>query len=375
VRATLSPDLQSEIEFGLDQSDTSLDDVRDNVAMFLEQGKRWRGDPEEELTRIRAAAEQQEPVEAPGLAAAAKHEVEALESMWHGDWKSASEKLHLAASALTSFPVARGYQATLFFRAAVAMDKAARETSDPELSTRADALAAQAMDAAKPATWMAAFLPFEGRQALPSSPQLLSAATRLSTYIDEASSAVKLKAKFEKMLDGLSQVDHKEYEPALTQLGLFLGAYAFKPTGNSRTDSAWCWDETQWISVEAKSEHKIEGVIGVTDTLQVNGHLALVSEDRGVAVPAVSAAVMVSPRTLVHKDAIAVAGMNSYRVTPDDMRALATEVERMWAGMQVLVRIKVPSERVDGAIKLMEQHYLRPEDVFDRLTVTRIGEV
>lgn len=375
VRATLSPDLQSEIEFGLDQSDTSVEDVLENVAMFLDQGKQWRGDPEGELARIRAAAEQKEPVEAAGLSAAAKHEVEALESMWNRDWKSASEKLHLAASALSSYPTAKGYQATLFFRAAVNMDRASRDTGDKELAARADALAAQAVDAAKPATWMSAFLPFEGRQALAPSPQALSAAARLSSYIGEVGSSAKLQTKFEDMLGGLSQIDHKAYEPALTQLGLFLGAHAFKPTGNSRTDSAWCWDETQWISVEAKSEHKSDGVIGVTDTLQVNGHLALVAEDRGVDIPANSAAVMVSPRTLVHKDAIAVAIDRSYRVTPDDMTALASEVERMWAGMQVLARIKVPSDRTDGVIKLLEQHRLRPEDIFDRLTVTHIGEV
>jgi hypothetical protein len=192
VRRTLSPDLQSEIEFGLEQSETSLEDVRENVAMFLEQGKKWRGDPEEELAKIRAVAEQKEPVVAPGLADAAKHEVEALESMWNGDWKSASEKLHLAASALTSYPAARGYQATLFFRAAVTMDKASRDTNDNELAARADALAVQAVDAAKPATWMAAFLPFEGRQALAPSPQLLSAAARLSAYIDEINGPAKL---------------------------------------------------------------------------------------------------------------------------------------------------------------------------------------
>lgn len=375
VRATLSPDLQSEIEFGLDQSETSLADVRENVAIFLEQGKQWRRDFEEELTKIRAAAEQREPYEAPGLAAAARHEVEALESMWNGDWKAASERLHLAATALTSYPAARGYQATLFFRAAVAMEAASRGTSDNELGARADALAAQAVDAAKPATWMSAFLPFEGRQASAPSPQLLSAAARLSGYIDEVGSPAKLKTKFEAMLHGLSQIDHKSYEPALTQLGLLVGAHAFKPTGNSRTDSAWCWDETQWISVEAKSEHKTEGVIGVTDTLQVNGHLALVAEDKRVEVPAVSAAVMVSPRTLVHKDAIAVADDNSFRVTPDDMSALARDVERMWAALQVLVRIKVPSDRTDGVMKVLQEHRLRPEDIFDRLTVTRIGEV
>jgi hypothetical protein len=295
--------------------------------------------------------------------------------MWNRDWKSAAEKLNLAASQLASYPTTRGYQATLFFRAAVAMDKAARDMGDKELETRADALATQAVNAAKPATWMTAYLPFEGREALPASPQLLSAAARLSTYIDEAGSPAKLQTRFETMLAGLSQVDHKAYEPALTQLGLFLGAHAFKPTGDSRTDSAWCWDETQWISVEAKSEHKTDGVIGVTDTLQVSGHLALVAEDRGTEIPAISAAVMVSPRTLVHKDAIAVARDNSYRVTPDDIAALASEVERMWAGLQVLSRIKVPSERTDGVIKLLEQYRLRPEDVFDRLTVTRIGDV
>ncbi|MFX8523778.1 hypothetical protein ABTM10_19930, partial [Acinetobacter baumannii] len=85
----------------------------------LEQGKQWRSDPEEELARIRAAAVQHEPAEAPGLAEAAKHEVEAMERMWNADWKAASEKLHLAATALTSYPAVRGYQATLLFRAAV----------------------------------------------------------------------------------------------------------------------------------------------------------------------------------------------------------------------------------------------------------------
>lgn len=375
VRATLSADLQSEIEFGLDQSDMSVEDVRENVAMFLEQGKQWRSTAEEELTKIRADARQTEPVEAPGLSAAAKHEVEALESMWNGDWKAASEKFHLAASALTSYPAARGYQATLLFRSAVAMEKASRAAGDEEMAASADALASQAVDAAKPATWMAALLPFDGRKMIAPSPQLHSAAVRLSAYIDEVGSPAKLRTRFETMLEGLSIIDHKAYEPALTQLGQFLGAYAFKPTGDSRTDSAWCWDDVQWISVEAKSEHKPDGLIGVTDTLQVNGHLKLVAEDRGVPVPAVSAAVMVSPRTLVHKDAIVVADEDSYRASPIDVLALATETERLWEGVQLMRNIKVPSERVNGIVKLLRQHRLSPEDVFDRLTATRIGEV
>ncbi len=131
-------------------------------------------------------------------------EVEALESMWNGDWKAASEKFHLAASVLTSYPAARGYQATLLFRSAVAMEKASRDAHDHDMAATADALATQAVDAAKPATWMAALLPFEGRQAQAPERQLLSAAVRLSTYIDEVGSPVKLKAKVETMMEGLS---------------------------------------------------------------------------------------------------------------------------------------------------------------------------
>ena len=56
---------------------------------------------------------QQEPAEAPGLAEAAKHEVEAMERTWTEDWKAASEKLHLAAAALTSYPAVQGYQRRL----------------------------------------------------------------------------------------------------------------------------------------------------------------------------------------------------------------------------------------------------------------------
>ena len=375
VRATMSPDLQSEIEFGLDQSETTADEVRENVEMFLEQGKKWRSTAESELTEIRSEAQQLKPVAAVGLAAAAKYEVESLERMWNEDWKSASEKLHLAATELNSYPLAKGYQATLLFRAAVAMDKASRAAGSFEMATAADALAAHAVDAAKPATWMTSFLPFGGRQSPAPSPQLLNAAERLSVYIVGAGSSAKLKTKFETMAQGLAQIDHAAYEPALTQLGAFLGADAEKPQGDSRTDSAWCWGEEQWITLEAKSEHKLDGAIGVTDTLQVNGHLRLLAEDRNAPIPRNSAAVMVSPRTVVKRDALAVAAESSYRVTPRDISALATETERLWEGLQVLRNVKDSNERIDGIVLQLLQHRLRPEDILDRLTTTRIGEV
>src|SRR6185312_911056 len=113
------------------------------------------------------------------------------------------------------------------------------------------------------------FLPFSGRLAAAESAPLRSAVDRLSTYIGDIGSSAKLKKTFSDMFAGLAQIDHKDYEPALTALGKFLGADAFKPTGDARTDSAWCWDDVLWVTLEAKSEHKPKGTIGIDDVRQI----------------------------------------------------------------------------------------------------------
>lgn len=41
--------------------------------------------------------------------------------------------------------------------------------------------------------------------------------------------------------------------------------------------------------------------------------------------------------------------------------------------MQVLVRIKIPSEQTDGVIKLLEQDRIRAEDIIERCWEPRSG--
>ncbi|MBG6059775.1 hypothetical protein RCH16_003177 [Cryobacterium sp. MP_M5] len=374
VRETLNPGLQAEVLFGLEQSEASVKNIRDNVTAFMTQGKEWRTNAEPEITEISSEVEYKVAPAAPGLANAAKHEVEALERMWHGDWHSASTKTHEAATELNSYPEARGYQATLLFRSAVLMDKASRAAGDPAMAKAADALADQAVRAATPATWMNAFLPFDGRESAAVSAPLASSVQRLSTVIDEVGSAAKLQQTFVDMFEGLSQIDHRAYEPALTSLGMLLGAEAFKPSGDGRTDAAWCWDNELWITLEAKSEHKPAGTIGIDDVRQVNGHLKLVADDRTAAIPARNAAVMISPRTTVKREAMVVADGNAWRVTPTVMVDLATEAERLWVVLQTLRNIKVSDDRRDGIAAALRSARLCPEDILDRLTTVAIGK-
>ena len=373
VRASLDADLQAEVLFGLEQSEASVENVRENVRAFLAQDKEWRTGAEPQITEFRSDIKEKIPAVAGGLAAAAINEVEALERMWHGDWQNAAVRTHVAATALNSFREARGYQGTLLFRAAVLMDKASRLTGDVKLAKIADGLADQAVRAATPATWMNAFLPFSGRQAVPESAPLRSAVDRLSAYIDDVGSSAKLKKTFADMFAGLTQIDHNDFETELTTLGKLLGADAFKPTGDARTDSAWCWDDTLWLTLEAKSEHQPKGTIGVDDVRQINGHLKLVADDRSVAIPSGSAAVMVSPRITVKREAMVVADEKTFRTTPTDILDLASEVERVWLKLHTLRNIKGADDRREGVVAALRDARLTPEDIADRLTVISLG--
>lgn len=84
---------------------------------------------------------------------------------------------------------------------------------------------------------------------------------------------------------------------------------------------------------------------------------------------------MISPRTIVKREAIVIAADTSWRVTPADILALANQTERLWEGLHVLKNISSASDREQSIISLLREHHLRPEDIMDLLTTTRIGEV
>lgn len=375
VTRAFPPELQAEVLFGLDQSETTANDVLENIDAFLEQGTNWRDNAEKAITTYLTSVHHVVPAAADALASAARHEVEAMESQWHEDWKTAADKLHEAATALSSAQDARGYRATLLFRAAVLMDKAGRLREDPALASAADALADQAVRAATPSTWMNSYLPFAGRAAITATPAFNSAVTRLSAYIGDVGSPARLSQIISDTISGLGAIDHNTYEPALSALGTLLGADATKPTGDARTDSQWCWDDHLWLSLEAKSEHVPDGLIGADDVRQVNGHLGLVAHDRAVAaIPTGSAAVMISPRTLVNRTAMALAEPGTWRVTPADVLAVAIDVQRLWAHLQTLRNLPDAKSRRGPVAEALKNARLTPEDLIDRLTSTPLGD-
>jgi hypothetical protein len=374
VTTSLSPDLQAEIEFGLEQSDTSSEEILDNVQSFLNQDTSWHNDAEPEISKAQEELHQTIPSSADPLVKAARHEVSCLEYMWHSDWHRAGDSLHTAAEELSSAPEARGYRAMLLFRSAVLLHKAAREKRDSPLAGSAKALAQQAMQAAAPSQWMAPYMGFLGNDALSSTAPLHSATRQIAARIRELSHPTKMAQNFDSILTGLEAITHKEFEPALILLGDYIGAESSKPTGDGRTDSAWCWGEALWLTLEAKSEHEPDNAIGIDDVRQVSGHLQLVAKDRNSPIPDFSASVLVSPRTRIKRDAAAIAPQHTFRVTPSTLTDLTEEVKKAWSRISTFRGMHDENELLTAVKSALREHRITPEEILERLTSIPLSE-
>ena len=109
-RQYFHPELQAELEFGVDQSiESSYKDLIENYEIFIENGEDWE-DVNSEIVDIRGEKTQ---LAFPGiddLSKSVSHEIEYVKSLWDGDFKQA---LHHAEAALgtLSHKELKGYRA------------------------------------------------------------------------------------------------------------------------------------------------------------------------------------------------------------------------------------------------------------------------
>ena len=167
----------------------------------------------------------------------------------------------------------------------------------------------------------------------------------------------------------LNSTDHSTYEPALTKLGLLLGADAFKPKDNGRCDSAWCYDNHLWLAIEAKSEHTPGGSISHDEIRQANGQLQLLAADREQSTPPESSVeIIVSPRSTVHPDGMTIANSDVHVVKPQTVLQLAADASRAWE------RLLTSSVGLSGVTlrehieEVFTSYGILPSRVRDRLT-------
>lgn len=375
VREAMDPELQAEIEFGLENSRTDAMITIGNVDAFLAHDERWQEGAEPALAEFGRAASRELPQGTQRFAAAVAHEIDACTHARHGDFEQASAAARRAADALGGDDATRPYRAFWLYFAAMWLDEAGAAEGKAALRQSARSLVRQAADAARPATWVRELRPLPEDDTIEIAPVDFDGARRIAAWLESGVNRTKHEELVRRMRRGLAETDASAFEPALSDLGKLLGAEASKPAGQGRCDSLWRWDDLLWLAIEAKSEQDPNGQISLDDIRQANTHLRLVSSDRGLpAPPAGSATVIVSPRSGVDPNGVNAAERHVYLASPQMVRDLAGSADEFWTKLLAATR-SLTGERLVGLVAgLLNEHGLLPSQVRELITAIAIRD-
>lgn len=363
----LPVELQAEVEFGMAISgESSADDLVLLAESALTQDEVWQEDAEPDLAKRRREAVRSAPPNVEQLAASALREVKAWRLAWQLDWDNAARAAvdvveHLRAAEL------RPYRA-LWLYLGSAWSSLAADAGVANASERASSLLTRAHKEAAGTTWLK-----EVQQVPTAAPELEpmddDALDRLlDLYTGPTRSPAKFSENVAKMLSGLAQVEAAKYEAALVALGRFAGADSFKPPGKGRSDAAWVWQDC-WVTVEAKSEQKPEGLLSMEYVRQTNTQLDSLAADRGEEqAPDGSVSVIVTPRPAIDPDAVPIARPHVYITRPKLMLDLAHDLTRAWKEFREAAPGVGEAAMREEAARILWQNRVLPTQIVERLT-------
>ncbi|WP_148086319.1 DEAD/DEAH box helicase [Micromonospora sp. HM5-17] len=372
VRNALTADLQAEVAFGRDNSRAPAAEVVANVKTFLAQGDEWRDNAEPEIAKLRRTASTSPLAGTEYLGKSVSYEIEACRLAWRGSWSDAAGYAEKAANALSGSNEVRHYRALWLYLAAVWFHAAADE-GNPTARAAAEALVVRATNASRGTTWLREVEPADN-QVVQTGADDTPAVQKVADLLTKGVKRASHEALLTSINDGLAATEAAKFEPALSNLGVLLGAEAYKPQGSGRCDSAWCWGERVWLAIEAKSGQDPTKPVALRDVRQANTQLRQLAADRGAAAPPDgSASIIVSPRGAVAPEAVDGAEHHVHLAEPAQLLAIAADAAAAW---EELIS-QAPGQRADDLQRLIRnvlgKNRVLPTHVVSRLTATPLN--
>jgi hypothetical protein len=264
--AALRPELQAEIEFGLDNSEQDQPDFLGLLERFF-----WRTSEWEEADRYiqsrTAGRTRSLPAGSEQLQAAAGFEVGCWLALAGGDLRRAVALAQQAIDALSGGEELRPYRALWFYLAA-SWARILGEQMVSGYGKLAESLQAEAEGAARGLGWYP-------RQVGRTAPQVAGADARAESAAHVLSRLGVRGVKFERRLGDvageLASNAAEPFERGLRALGELLGFEAVLPDGQAAPDGLWATDGL-WIVWEAKTNKKQGGVLDAEEVRQAETH-------------------------------------------------------------------------------------------------------
>lgn len=311
-REFLHPELQAELQFGIDQSrDMSAADFLDNLRIFFEQGEEWSG-ADNEIVALREKAEQKRLPGTVDLQAAVTHEIDYQYAMWQGDFASALEACRKVLTELKDSDL-KGYRALWNYLAGSAAWLGEQEGVGA-LSGVARTYYEKAMAATQGARWLVGLSRIEGsaRVELPNaSParqgfSVYTLIERLEIALDDLGMLNDQRYAQEEgfILKNLAEREHTKFEAAQVHLGELLGFEAGNKETPGAPDPWWIVDDQLCLIFESHSNAEEGSSLDVTKARQVSTHPNWVRTNLPVSESAEIVPVLVTPVRVADGDAI-----------------------------------------------------------------------
>ena len=351
VQEGTHPEIRAELEIGLrNSSRRDAADLKTAIHQFLEPDPDWNTYVEPEIRSLReqfAATEDADDTKA--LAAAAAHEIQAVDAAWRGDYANAVRSAERAIAALAGGVELRPYQALWNYLASHWARLAA--TADPSYDGQADKLMQAAFAAGARTAWMpnrslgGGTSPDTDRSTLDD-----LAVAGVLAYAKSLDSPRHLARVVNEMCANLSQRQAVKYEQGLVTLGRLLGADSNKPSGEARADALWRWGQELWIAWEAKSEAKDENDISADDVRQASTHLRAAAKDLDEEIPPGSQIYLVSGKTTVHDAARGLGSDELSFASLESVQEIAETVAATWLALQGRLKSDAPETALVASI-------------------------
>lgn len=273
-RGLLHPELQAEIEFGLQQSNVSeINDLSVLIDLFFQQGNEWI-EAEKDIKGLREDLEVIKDIKVETYYAIVKKEVEFIYSLWRLDFEYALDLSRQIGDELSGEEF-EGYRALWnYFTGSIAWILGKKEEKKEFYNISRD-FYSRAKSCSKLISWFSEIPQPNGKikEEIDYDSTTAYAIERIQRLLNKLGGAGR---RFEDEMNRIQELINKDkyssFEEGLTALGELLGFKSHHTNDTAAPDSVWQIEDSILLLFEAKSEESEEDGISVSTCRQAYGH-------------------------------------------------------------------------------------------------------
>lgn len=380
----MSPELQAEIQFGLENSeaeDVTVEDFLNLIQLLLDKTSEWKG-ADTDIRQRAQRLEQKPDTKAALLSQVAPKEVKFAYQLWKKEYSEAVNTAVAVADALTQCEDADAYRSWWLYLAGCVSVIASTEMKMPAQQEKAKQLFKTASSCSNNVSWFSEIVhllsaEIQGERSTSADIDVQKQCELTFLTLSKLGfSGSKFDRRAMELKKNLGAKDFAAFENGLRELGEWLGFRALRPNQDGTPDGIWFIANDFVAAFECKSEAAPSKPISHEDTRQADAHSAWVNGELNVAETVVRT-VMITPQVSIASNAHNVAANNGrlFCMACASLLPLADKVIQCVRN----VRNTIKSQDSDNGPELIktefEKNQLLGKNIIELLTVKLLSDV